>query len=77
MPSDGLALTVGVCREQQLVDLLELGAQIGDALLLIRGDHIEGLEALVHVHAEARPRLLLILRRNVRGTAWEVTNMPN
>ena len=77
VPGDGLALAVGVCCEQQLVDLLELGAQVSDALLLIRGDHVEGLEALIHVHAEARPRLLLILRRNVRSTAWDVTNMPN
>ena len=67
VPGDGLALAVGVGGEQHLVDRLQRVLELGDLPLLLRRDDVEGGEGVVDVDAEARPRLALVLGRDVGG----------
>ena len=77
MPGDGLALTVGVGREVELVDLLELRPQVGDLLLLVRADDVERGETVLDIDTEPRPRLLLVLRGHIGGTTRKVTDVTD
>ena len=77
VPRDGLTLAVGVCREQQLVALLQLRLEVGDLLLLVGADDVERRETVLRVHAESRPRFLLVLRGDVSSTAREVTDVSD
>ena len=69
VPGDGLALAVLVGGEEELVGVLEQALELGDVGLLVAGDHVVGLEAVVDVDAEAGPRLALDLGRDVGGAA--------
>src|SRR5690349_4485594 len=75
MPGDGLALTVAVRREVELVDLLEQVFQLGDGALLFWADDVERFEVVVDVHAESRPRLGLVLGWHVGGVSRQVANV--
>ena len=77
VPGDRLAFAVFVCREQQLVGLGELAAQVRDDRLLLRVDDVERLEVVVDVDAEARPRLLLLRGRNLGRAVREVADMAD
>ena len=77
MPGDGLALTVGVCCEVELIALLQLGLEVRDLLLLIGAHHIQRGEVILRVHAEARPGFLLILSRHVRSAAGKIADMAH
>ena len=77
VPGDRLALAVFVGREQELVGLRELAAQVGDDRLLLRVDDVERLEVVVDVDAEARPRLLLLRRRNLGGAVRQVADVAD
>ena len=77
VPRDRLTLTVGVCREQELVALLELGAQVRHLFLLVGADHVDRGETGVRVHAQLCPRLLLVLGGNVRSAARQVANVAD
>ncbi len=77
MPGDGLALTVGVGGEVQLVGILEQALELGDLRLLLRADDVQRLEVVVDVHTEARPRLTLVLRGHVRSASREVANVAD
>jgi hypothetical protein len=57
MPGDGLALSVTVSGQIELVDVLEQVLQLGDGALLIGTDDVERLEVGIDVDAKARPRL--------------------
>ena len=77
VPGDRLALAVFVRREQHLVGLRHALLQHVDGLLLVRVEDVERLEVLFDVHAEPRPRLLLVLGRNVSRALREVANVPD
>ncbi len=49
VPRDALSLAVLIGREQELVGLLELLAELGDVRLAVARDQIEGLEVLLDV----------------------------
>ena len=77
VPGDGLALTVGVCREQEFVGLLQLRLEVGDLLLLVRADDVQRLEVVVDVHAETRPLFFLVLGRHIGGAPGQVADMTD
>jgi hypothetical protein len=75
MPGDGLALTVAVCGEQQFDGTCQCVLERADRGPLLRVDDVEGLEAVVHVHAGASPLLTLVFRGDFGGTSREVANV--
>ena len=76
VPGDGLALAVLVCREEQLVRVLEGPLELGDLLLLVGVDDVERLEVGVHVDGElAEPALLL--RRRQLGRRRQVADVAD
>ena len=77
VPGDGLALAVLVCREVELVGAGQQRLQLGDLRPLLRGDHVERLEAVLGVDAEPGPRLALVLGRHVGGAARQVADVPD
>ena len=77
MPGDGLTLTVGVCGQQKLIAFLELGLEVCDLLLLIWADHIQRGETVLGVHTEACPGFLLVLRWDICGTTWKITDVTD
>ena len=77
MPGDRLPFAVFVCREQELVGVLELRLQVADDRFLLRVDDVERLELVVDVHAEARPRLLLLVCGNLGGVVREVADVAD
>ena len=56
---------------------LQRVAQLGDLALLLRRHDVERRELVVDVDAEARPRLALVLGRDVGGTAREVADVAD
>jgi hypothetical protein len=76
MPGDGLALAVAVSGQIQLVDSLEQVLQLGDGALLIGADDVERLEVGIDVDAKARPRLRLVLGRDIGGGTRQVPDVP-
>ena len=77
VPGNSLALTVGVRCEIEFVDLLELGLQVGDFLLLISADDIQRSESVVDIHAQTSPGLLLVTSRNVGCATGQVANVAH
>ena len=77
VPGDRLALAVLVRREQELVGVGEQLLQLRDRLLLVRVDDVERLEVVLDVDAEARPRLLLVLLRDVGGALGKVADVAD
>ena len=57
--------------------LLSASRELGDLALLLRRHDVERLELVVDVHAEAGPRLALVLGRDVRGPAREVADVAD
>src|SRR5690606_14807080 len=52
------------------LELLDLG-------LLVGVDDVEGLEVVVDVHPQARPRLVLVAGRDLRGLGRQVPNVAD
>ena len=77
VPGDRLALAILVRREQELVGVGELLAQLSDRLLLVGVDDVERLEPVLDVDAEARPRLALVLLGDLRGAVGQVANVAD
>jgi hypothetical protein len=77
VPGDGLTLAVLVGGQEELVGVGEQRAQLGDLCLLVRRDHVERLETVVDVHAQAGPRLALVLGGNIGGAARQVADVPD
>ena len=57
MPGDGFPFPVFVGGQVEGLGLLEQFLQLFDLLAFVGGDHINGLEVLLDVHAQVRPRL--------------------
>jgi hypothetical protein len=65
VPGDRLALAVLICREEELVGVLQEFLELGDLLLLVGVDDIQRLEVMIDVDTESCPRLALEFRRDV------------
>ena len=59
VPGDGLALAVLIRREVELGGVFQQRLELGDLGLLVGGDDVERLEAVVDIYAEPGPRLRL------------------
>ena len=77
VPGDCLALAILVRREQELVGVGELLLELRDRLLLVGVDDVEGLEAVLDVDAEARPRLPLVLLGDLGGAVGKVPDVAD
>jgi len=77
VPSDGLTLAVLIRREYELVCFLEQLLELGHLLLLLRRHDIDRLETVVDVDAEARPRLTLVLGRNLISTLGQIADVSD
>jgi hypothetical protein len=77
VPGDRFPLPVLIGGEIQLTGFLEETAQFADLLLLLAGDDVEGLEAVVHVDAEPGPLLLLVGLGDVVGPARQVADVTD
>ncbi len=77
MPADALTLPVLVCGQDQLVRVLEQGAQLGYHLFLGGGDDIEGIKVLLHVDAQASPGFLLHPGRDLPGGRWQIPHVAH
>ena len=76
VPRDGLALAVPIGCEIESVGVFELGLELGDLLLLVRGHHVVRLEVVVDVDGELAQRGLLQFRGELRGLR-EVADVTN
>ena len=77
VPGDRLALAVLIGGEVELVGVLEQALELGDVALLVARDDVVGLEAVLDVDREPAPRLVLDLRRGVRGAVREVADVAD
>ena len=57
--------------------VLQQGLELPDLLFLVRRDHVERLEVVVDVDAEAGPRLALVGRRDVGGACGQVPDVAD
>ena len=77
MPGDGLALAVLISGQQEFVGVLEKRLELGDLLLLVGVDDVEGLEVVVHVDPEAGPRLAAVLGRDLGSLVGHVADVAD
>src|SRR5690606_33977741 len=77
VPADRLALAVLVRRDVDLVGLLEGGLEAAHDLALAGRHDVDGLEALLDVHAQARPALLADLVGDLGGGGGEVPDVTH
>jgi len=77
VPGDGLALTVLVGGEVELVGLLQRRLQLGDLLLLVGRYDVQRLEAVVDVDPVAGPRQSLVRRRDLVSVARQVADVAD
>jgi len=76
VPGDRLALAVAVGGQVQLVDVFEQALEFGDDGLLVRADHVERFEVVVHVDSGAGPLHRLELGGHVGGPLRKVAGVP-
>ena len=77
VPGDRLALAVLIGSEVQLAGVLDHGLELLDLVPFLPGDHVEGLEVVVDVDAEARPGLTLVGGWHVGGVARQVPDVSD
>ena len=77
VPGDRLALAVFICGEVELGGVLDQALELGDLLFAVGADDVDRLEAVLGVDADACPRQALVLRRDVGGVAWQVTDVAD
>ncbi len=77
VPGDGLALAVLVRGQVDLAGLLDQLLQLVHLGLLLRGDHVQRLEAVVDVHAQSAPRLALVGGRDLVGAPGQVPDVAD
>ena len=76
VPGDCLSLAVTIGGEVELVGLLEQPLELSNRRLLLRGHDVDRCELVIDVHTGARPRLPLVLRRDLGRARREVTDVP-
>ena len=77
VPGDGLALAVFIGGEQEFVGVLEQALELGDLLPLVAVHDVQGLEVVVHVDAQAGPRLALVLGRDIGRAVGHVADVAH
>ena len=77
VPCDGLALSVLVRCQIELVDAGQHLFQLLDPLLALLGHHVQRLEVVVHIDSEARPILAFGAGRDLGSRPWQVADVPH
>ena len=77
VPTDGFAFAVLVRRQVEGVGLLELVLEQLDLFALARRDDVDRREIVVDVDAQVRPRLALVLGRNLLGALRQVAHVAD
>ena len=77
VPGDGLALAVLIGGQEELVGVLEQALELGDLLPLVAVHDVQGLEVVVHVNAQAGPRLTLVLGRDIGRAVRHVPDVAD
>ena len=77
VPRDRLALAVLVGREVELARVLERGLELGDDVLLVVGDDVDGTEVVVDVDAEPAHLGLGDALRRLLGALGQVADVPD
>src|SRR5215471_17331642 len=77
VPGDRLALTVLIRGEQEFVRAVEQLPELRHLGLLVRIHDVQGLEVVVHVNPEPRPRLLPVLDRDLGGLVRHVPDVAD
>lgn len=76
VPCDGLALAVLIGGEEEFVGVLQQVLELLDLGPLVGVDHVDGLEVVLDVHAEAAD-LAGVLLGYLRGTVGKVADVPD
>lgn len=76
VPRDGLALAVLIGGEEEFVGVLQQVLELLDLSLLVSVDHVDRLEVVLDVHAEAA-HLAGVLLGHLRGAVGKVTDVPD
>lgn len=76
VPRDGFALAVLIGGEEELVGVLQQVLELLDLGLLVGVDHVDRLEVVFYVDAEAAD-LTRVLLGHLRGAVGEVTDVPD
>jgi hypothetical protein len=76
VPGDGLAFTVLVSGQEELVSILERALELADLLALVGIDDVVGLEVVVDIDGELAEAALLLRRRQLgrRGQVADVSH---
>ena len=77
VPTDAFALAVLVGGQNQLIGIGELRLEGRHQLLLGGGDHVERLEVILHIHAQARPGRSFGTRRYLGGGGRQVAHVAH
>jgi hypothetical protein len=77
VPGDGLAFTVFVSREIEFAGIFEQSAQFPHLCFFVVGDDIDWLKALIDVHTQAGPGLILDLGGDFRGRGWQIPDVSD
>src|SRR5262252_652833 len=77
VPGDRLALAVLISGEQELVRAVEQLPELRHLGLLVRVHDVQGLEVVVHVNPEPRPRLLPVLGRDLGRLVGHVPDVAD
>ena len=77
MPSDGLAFSVFVGGQIDPIHAARQLLEAVDVLALVFVDHIDGFEVVVHIYAEARPRLAFVAGRYFGCGLGQVADMTD
>ena len=77
MPADGLAFAIGVGSQQHFRRVLDGRLQLPDPRLPVRRHDVVRLEAIVHVHTDAAPGLLLDGLGHLAGVLGQIPHVPH
>ena len=77
MPCDRLALSIFISRQIQLVAVLDQLLQKPNVRPLVGVLHIQRFEPVINIDPGARPRLVLVGLRHLRGIARKVANVTD
>ena len=77
VPADRFALAILIRRDIHFAGRFQKLFQLVDYLFLLRGDHVERLEAVVHLDAQPGPGFVAVARGNFGCAGGKVTNMAH
>ena len=77
VPTDGLAFTVFVSGQIEVLGPLDQVFEFFDLLGFLPRNDVDGLEIFVDVHSQVGPIFALVLLRYLFSTLWQVADVPD